>query len=141
MIGTPMPCGALVCRKDHSQRISRAVAYLRSNDTTLMGSRNGHAVLAVWARLLGHGYGGFAHDALRTTTRAKALASRLKAAGVDVQYNAWGMTVVFPEPDADMVKTYQLACNKGRAHAIVMPSVTDALISRFEADYLRWAQA
>lgn len=138
MIGTPMPCGALVCRKSHSTRISRAVAYLRSNDTTLMGSRNGHAVLAIWARLLGHGYGRFAHDALRSTTRAKELAGRLKAAGVDVLYNPWGMTVVFPEPDAATVKTYQLACNQGRAHAIVMPSVTDGLISRFEADYLRW---
>ena len=138
MIGTPMPCGALVCRKDHSRRISRAVAYLRSNDTTLMGSRNGHAVLAIWARLLGHGYGGFAHDALRATNRAKALASRLKAAGVDVLFNEWGMTVVFPEPEATTVKTYQLACNKGRAHAIVMPSVTDALMSRFETHYLQW---
>ena len=138
MIGTPMPCGALVCRKDHSLRISRAVAYLRSNDTTLMGSRNGHAVLAIWARLLGHGYGRFAYDALRATKAAKGLAGRLKAAGVDVLYNEWGMTVVFPEPDAGMVKTYQLACNKGRAHAIVMPSVTDGLISQFEADYLRW---
>ncbi len=45
MIGTPMPCGAMVCRKEHSDRIARAVADLRSNDTTLMGSRNGHAVL------------------------------------------------------------------------------------------------
>lgn len=141
MIGTPMPCGALVCRKDHSRRISRAVAYLRSNDTTLMGSRNGHAVLAVWSRLLGHGFGGFARDAMRSTKRAKALAGRLKTTGVDVQYNPWGMTVVFPEPDAATVRTYQLACNKGRAHAIVMPSVTDALISRFEADYLRWFHA
>ena len=56
MIGTPMPCGALVCRTRHSDRIAQAIAYLRSNDTTLMGSRNGHAVLAVWARLIGHGY-------------------------------------------------------------------------------------
>ena len=103
-----------------------------------MGSRNGHAVLAIWARLLGHGYGRFAYDALRATKAAKGLAGRLKAAGVDVLYNEWGMTVVFPEPDAGMVKTYQLACNKGRAHAIVMPSVTDGLISQFEADYLRW---
>jgi histidine decarboxylase len=141
MIGTPMPCGALVCRKGHSQRISRAVADLRSNDTTLMESRNGHAVLAIWARLLGNGFGGFADDALRATRRARSLAGRLKAAGVDVLYNDWGMTVVFPKPDADTVKTYQLACTKGRAHAIVMPSVTDALISRFEADYLRWFQS
>ena len=52
MIGTPMPCGALICRKTHLERISRAIAYLRSDDTTLMGSRNGHAVLAMWTRLM-----------------------------------------------------------------------------------------
>lgn len=138
MIGTPMPCGAIVCRKVHSDRIARAVAYLRSNDTTLMGSRSGHAVLAIWARLMGHGYGGFAHDAWHCTLRAQGLAARLRTAGVAVLCNPHGMTVVFPEPELDMVKTYQLACYKGQAHAIVMPNVTDALIDRFTGEYCKW---
>ena len=138
MIGTPMPCGAIICRKEHSDRIARAVAYLRSNDTTLMGSRSGHAVLAIWARLMGHGYDGFAHDALRCTLRAQGLTARLRAAGVEVLCNPHGMTVVFPEPDLTLVKTYQLACYKGQAHAIVMPNVTDALLDRFVVDYRDW---
>ena len=138
MIGTPMPCGAIVCRKAHSDRIARAVAYLRSNDTTLMGSRSGHAVLAIWARLIGHGYGGFAHDAQRCTLRAQGLTARFRAAGIEVLCNPHGMTVVFPEPDLATVKTYQLACCKGLAHAIVMPNVTEALLDRFSSDYLRW---
>jgi histidine decarboxylase len=138
MIGTPMPCGAIVCRKVHSDRIASAVAYLRSNDTTLMGSRSGHAVLAIWARLMGHGYGGFAHDAWRCTMRAQELAARLRSVGAEVLCNAHGMTVVFPEPALAMVKTYQLACYKGQAHAIVMPNVTDTLIDRFVDDYARW---
>ncbi len=49
MIGTPMPCGVLVARRRHIDRVASTIAYLRSNDTTLMGSRNGHAVLALWA--------------------------------------------------------------------------------------------
>lgn len=138
MIGTPMPCGAIVARKVHSDRIARAVAYLRSNDTTLMGSRSGHAVLAIWARLMGHGYGGFAHDALRCTLRAQGLAAGLRASGVEVLCNPYSMTVVFPEPELGLVKTYQLACYKGQAHAIVMPNVTEALLDRFAADYVRW---
>ena len=138
MIGTPMPCGALVCRKPHSDRIAKGVAYLRSNDTTLMGSRNGHAVLAVWARLIGHGYGGYAHDALRCAMRAQTFAETLRGLGVEVLCNPHSLTVVFPKPSEAMVKTYQLACDKGIAHAIVMPNVTDALLNRFVQDYADW---
>ena len=138
MIGTPMPCGALVCLKQHSTRIARAVAYLRSNDTTLMGSRNGHAVLAIWARLFGHGYGGYAHDALNCVNRAQSLAGRLRGLGADVLCNPYALTVVFPEPSDQILQRYQLASNQGLAHAIVMPNVTDALLDRFVADYAGW---
>jgi histidine decarboxylase len=47
MIGTPMPCGVLIAKRHHVERIASAVAYLRSNYTTLMRSRDGHAVLAI----------------------------------------------------------------------------------------------
>jgi histidine decarboxylase len=138
MIGTPMPCGALICCKRHLERISQAIAYLRSDDTTLMGSRNGHAVLAMWTRLMTHGVAGFAKDAIRSTMRAADLAASLRAIGAEVLLNAWSMTVVFPQPSEDIVKTYQLACHRGKAHAIIMPSVTDALIERFTMDYIAW---
>jgi histidine decarboxylase len=140
MIGTPMPCGALVARRGHVDRIARAVAYLKSNDTTLMGSRNGHAVLSVWARLFGHGYGGYAHDALACSLRAEALAERLRASGRPVLCNPQSLTVVFDEPGPEIVSRYQLATNKGLAHAIVMPNVTDDLLDRFTTDYLNWAK-
>jgi histidine decarboxylase len=55
-----------------------------------------------------------------------------------VLLNAWSMTVVFPQPSEDIVKTYQLACHRGKAHAIIMPSVTDTLIDRFTAEYCDW---
>ena len=141
MIGTPMPCGALVARKAHVDRVATAIAYLRSNDTTLMGSRNGHAVLAIWARLMGHGRGGYAADASNCAEGAKALAERLRQGGVPVLLNPFSLTVVFPEPSEAVVKTYQLACHRGEAHAIVMPNVTDALLTRFAGEYLGWWEA
>jgi histidine decarboxylase len=141
MIGTPMPCGALICRKPHLARISQAIAYLRSNDTTLMGSRNGHAVLAMWTRLMTQGVAGFAKDALRCTLRAADMASALRATGAEVLLNPGSLTVVFPQPDETIIKTYQLACHKGMAHAIIMPSVTDALIERFVTEYSQWFRA
>ncbi len=141
MIGTPMPCGALVARRRHVERVSSAVAYLRSNDTTLMGSRNGHAVLAVWLRFMEHGQQGFRADTRISTARAASLAVTLRGAGVPVLLNSFSLTLVFPKPAEDLVNTYQLACNGGEAHAIIMPSVTDQLINRFADDYLAWWQA
>ena len=138
MIGTPMPCGVLVARRRHVDRVASAIAYLRSNDTTLMGSRNGHAVLALWARLHGHGADGYRADVRGCLARADRLAAALRAAGVPVLRNPLSLTVVFPEPGESIVRTYQLACHRGEAHAIVMPNVTDALLDRFLADYLGW---
>ncbi len=141
MIGTPMPCGVLVARRCHVERVASAIAYLRSNDTTLMGSRNGHAVLALWARLLGHGAAGYRSDVRGCLDRAEGLAATLRGAGVPVLHNPHSLTVVFPEPAEPLVRTYQLACHRGEAHAIVMPNVGDALIDRFVGDYLGWWRA
>ncbi len=138
MIGTPMPCGAIVCRKPHIDQIARAISYLKSNDTTLMGSRNGHAVLAIWTRLFGHGHDGYAKDARHCSQRAQMLATKLGAAGAQVLCNPHALTGVFDEPGAEIVSRYQLACAKGLAHAIVMPNVTDTLLEEFRTDYLAW---
>jgi histidine decarboxylase len=140
MIGTPMPCGVLIARRPHVSRVASSIAYLRSNDTTLMGSRNGHAVLALWARFKGHGVAGYEADIRACLARAEGMVSVLSAAGVPVRRNPYALTVVFPQPPEHIVRPYQLACNCGEAHAIVMPNVTDALIGRFVADYLAWWQ-
>jgi len=141
MIGTPMPCGALIARRRHVNRVASAIAYLRSNDTTLMGSRNGHAVLAMWSRFFGHGIEGFAADAYECVARAESLASRLREAGVPVLLNPFSLTVVFPQPGEAIVRRYQLACSQGEAHAVTMPNVTETLVRRFVADYLGWWNA
>ncbi|MGE3246099.1 MAG: histidine decarboxylase [Beijerinckiaceae bacterium] len=138
MIGTPMPCGVLIAQKKHVDRVASSVAYLRSNDTTLMGSRNGHAVVAVWARLFGYGQARYAEDARRCVEKAQFLAGQLAIWGAAPLWNPYGMTVVFPEPEERIVNRYQLACYRGQAHAIIMPNVTDDLIQEFLEEYLCW---
>jgi histidine decarboxylase len=141
MIGTPMPCGVLIARRSHVARVARAIAYLRSDDTTLMGSRNGHAVLAVWTRLMGHGTLGFRRDAESCRQRAESLGLDLRAQGVPVLLNPFSLTVLFPEPDPATVKRFQLSCSGGQAHAIVMPNVGDGQLRRFREAYLAWWEA
>lgn len=134
MIGTPMPCGVLVAKRHHVERIATAIAYLRSNDTTLMGSRNGHAVLAIWSRFLGHGHAGYRRDVTVCVERAQGLVTTLNAMGVSACCNPHSLTVVFPQPPDAIVKTYQLACYKGEAHVVVMPNVTTRLLETFAND-------
>jgi histidine decarboxylase len=138
MIGTPMPCGALVARRQHVERIASSVAYLRSNDTTLMGSRNGHAVLAIWSRLFGHGAHGYRADVRRCLDLTEYLCGKLRSANIPLLCNPSSITVLFPQPSEPIVNTYQLACSRGDAHAIVMPNVTQTLIDNFVRDYTAW---
>ena len=140
MIGIPMPCGVLIARRGHVTRVASAIAYLRSDDTTLMGSRNGHAVLALWTRLISHGVEGFRSDAQVCLNRANRLAESLRAKGVPVMHNPWSLTVLFPEPDASIVKRFQLSCVGNQAHAIIMPNVEQLRLQRFLDSYLTWWQ-
>lgn len=138
MIGTPMPCGVLVARKSHVVRVLQVGGGLRSKRAAAIGSRNGHAVLALWAKLIGQGYGRLAQDAQRCVIRAGQLAADLSALGAKVLYNPFSLTVVFPEPSDAIVRRYQLVCQDELSHAVVMPSVTDALLAQFLADYAAW---
>ena len=52
--------------------------------------------------------------------------------------NPHSVTVVFNQPEPPIVRKYQLVCNNGIAHAIVMPSMTDDLLDQFAADFLNW---
>ena len=138
MVGTPMPCGVLLARRPHVNRVASAVSYLRSNDTTLMGSRNGHAALAIWNRVTKHGIAGYTADIAGCLSRAERMAAALRGMMVPVLRNPLSLTVVFPAPSEAIVGRYQLACHRGQAHAIVMPNVGNALIDRFLDDYAAW---
>jgi len=55
-IGSPIPCGIALAKKEHVSRIARGVEYVGILDTTLTGSRNGIAPLFLWyaIKILAH---------------------------------------------------------------------------------------
>jgi len=64
MLGSPMPCGVALCRKEHVDNVEQHIDYLNSVDTTIMGSRNGQAALYMWYSLRKKGIAGIKRDVL-----------------------------------------------------------------------------
>ena len=83
MLGCPMPCGVVITRKEHMQRFARDVEYLNSTDSTIMGSRNGQASLAMWYALQQkNGVEGLIKEVGVCFANAKFLYNLFKEAGV-----------------------------------------------------------
>lgn len=135
-MGTPVPCGVLITRKEHINAFATDVDYIGSRDATIMGSRNGHAPLYMWYTLHTKGIDTLAREAVQCVRDAEYLRNRLLEGGVsDVLLNAFSNTVVMPLPPMDVVKKWQLACKDNVCHVVVMPNVDRVKIDAFLLDY------
>lgn len=136
MLGCPMPCGVVITKKEHMKRFSSTVEYLNSTDTTIMGSRNGQASLAMWYALQKkNGLEGLRKEVFRCFENAEYLKARFIAAGYSVLLNKYSTTLVFEKPSDEVVQAWQLACVNNIAHVVVMPSSTREKLDRFFAEY------
>lgn len=123
-IGAPLPCGVVMTRLRHVAALSSDIEYLNSRDATIMGSRNGHAALFMWYSLSKKGVEGMRADVDKCMRNAHALRAMLEEAGVPCMLNRLSSTVVFERPrEGAFIRRWQLACEKGMAHVVVMPSV------------------
>ena len=94
MLGCPMPCGVALTRKRHVKRVERQIEYLNSVDTTIMGSRNGHAALHMWHLLRTKGLDGIKAEVGLCLQNAGYLRDRLSDAGITCRLNDLSSTVV-----------------------------------------------
>jgi histidine decarboxylase len=137
MLGCPMPCGIAICRKEHVLNVEMHIDYLNSVDTTIMGSRNGHAALYMWYSLRKKGVHGIKRDVVHCMETARYLRDKLTAAGLTCRVNDLSSTVCLERPMSDaFVKRWQLACEEDICHVVVMPNVTRHKIDRFVEELL-----
>ncbi len=134
-LATPFPCGIVVALADrHTGRGS--ITYTAAPDSTITGSRSGHAPLWLWYLLRYWGLPGL---------RGRAIAARDLAAYTERQLHgigwpAWraqehAFTVVFPRPPQHLLDRWPLATDeRGNAHVVCMPGKTRDLIDRFVTD-------
>ena len=136
MLGTPMPSGIVITRAEHSKRWASDVEYLNSTDTTIMGSRNGQAAIAMWVALQRKGIDGLRADVVQCIDNAKYLKELLDSSGIPCWLNEFSTTVTFERPPEEIVQRWQLACKGDIAHAVVMPSVHKRKLRLFHQEFV-----
>jgi histidine decarboxylase len=134
MLGTPMPSGIVITRAEHMKRWGSDVAYLNSIDTTIMGSRNGQAAIAMWVALQRKGIDGLRADVVQCLDNAKYLKELFDGSGIKAWLNEFSTTVTFERPPEFVVQKWQLACKNDIAHVVVMPSVHKKKLRQFHHD-------
>ncbi len=124
MIGSPMPCGVALTRRDYVGRVARSIEYVGVLDTTLTGSRNAITPLMMWYAFRQRGLDGIGDMVRECVSVAKYAVSRFNDSGIPAWRNKNSVTVVFPRPSDEVVRKWQLAPYEDIAHLITMPHVT-----------------
>jgi histidine decarboxylase len=133
-IGTPFPCGVVLARKGHVERIARSIDYIGSLDTTLSGSRSGIAAVFLWYALRTVGRAGFRERTGHCLEVADHAIDRLDAIGRTPWRHENSPIVVFDRPPPSITTKWQIAVHGQIAHVITMPHVTCAHVDRLVAD-------
>ena len=136
MIGSPLPCGVALTRKEYVSRIARSIEYVGVLDTTLTGSRSAFAPLLIWYAFQRHGLGGFREIVTRSLSNAEYAVERFNEVGISAWRNRNSVTVVFPRPSDEVVRKWQIAPYEDIAHIITMPNVSRGAIDALVDDVL-----
>jgi histidine decarboxylase len=133
-IGSPIPCGVVIVKKSYKNRIGRSIPYIGSLDTTISGSRNGITPLFLWYAIKTLGVAGLKNRAVECLALAAYTEKALNDIGIKAWRNPHALTVVFPKPNVDICRKWQLATENDLAHLICMPGITKAQIDEFVDD-------
>ncbi len=134
LVGSPMPCGIVLAKKDNVRRIARSIEYIGAMDTTIMGSRNGFTPLLLWYAFTKLGREGLRDIVQTSLERTEYALNAFQKAGIDAWCNENSITVVFPRPSDSVIAKWQIAPYLDIAHMITLPHVTETMIDAVIAD-------
>ncbi len=137
MIGSPLPCGVALTRREYVARIARSIEYVGVLDTTLSGSRSALAPLILWYAFERYGMDGFREMVSRCLDVAEYAVARFNDVGIPAWRHKNSVTVVFPKPSEYVFRKWQIAPYEDIAHIIAMPHVTRETIDEIVDDCLR----
>ena len=137
LIGSPLPCGVVLTRKDYVARIARSIEYVGALDTTIPGSRSALAPLIIWHAFQERGHEGFREAVAGMLDVAEYGVRRFNDSGVPAWRNRNSVTVVFPRPKPEVFRKWQIAPFEDIAHVLTMPHVTREIMDELVDDCLR----
>lgn len=123
-LGSPIPSGVVIAKKNNIERISKSIAYIGSDDTTIPGSRNGFSPLIWWYAIKTLGKEGLKARVDDSLKKADYTWQKLMMNGIEAWRNPNSITVVLPAPEQEIVEKWQLATEKGTTHFILMPNTS-----------------
>ncbi|MEN8187150.1 MAG: histidine decarboxylase [Bacteroidota bacterium] len=135
-LGSPIPSGVVIAKKNNIDRISKSIAYIGSDDTTIPGSRNGFSPLIWWYAIRTLGKEGLQQRVDDSLKKAEYTLNRLKESGIEAWRNKNSITVVLPAPEQDIIEKWQLATEKGTTHLILMPNTPFEMIDEILNDII-----
>lgn len=135
-IGSPVPCGIVLAKKIHRDRIANSVAYIGTYDTTISGSRSGIAPLFIWYTIKRFGIEGFKRRTQECLQTAEYAVEQLNKIGLNAWRNKNSITVIFNDIKKDIQLKWQLASSNGNTHVICMPGVTKQKIDLLIKDII-----
>jgi histidine decarboxylase len=136
-LATPEPCGVLITRQRHRDRVAQSVSYIGGVDATIAGSRSGHTVLQLWWALRTIDEKGHRRRAERARTVADYALRRLQDKGWEAWKRPRSFTVVMKSPPQSMVERWSLANEDGWSHIICVPGVRPEDIDQFVDEITR----
>lgn len=134
-LGSPIPCGVVLAKKQNVDKIGRSISYIGSLDTTITGSRNGFTPLVLWHRIKSLGEAGMRARVDHSLKTAAYAERRLQEIGVDAWRNPDCITIVIPRAHDEIKAKYHLATSNRVSHLICMPNVTNGHIDDFVNDW------
>jgi histidine decarboxylase len=145
-LGSPFPCGVVLTRRSLADAIGAGLSCTGGPDTTITGSRSGHAALVLWYALYRHGLDGLRSRAAMCRLLAEATTRRLNSIGWPAWRNPRAFTVVLKTPPPAVTSRWTLATANGWSHLICMPGVSTRQIDAFIRDLAacngrEWASA
>jgi len=129
-LGSPVPCGILLARKESIKCLQNYIEYIGAHDTTLSGSRDAFTPLVLWYRLKTKGLHGFRKQVKYSLSLADYLVSELEKIGWPNVGKSY-ITVWFERPSQKIVNKWELAANKDVAHVICLPHESKKELHKF----------
>ena len=135
-LGSPIPCGVVLTKKEFIEKIETNIEYIGSKDTTILGARNGHTPIFLWYAIQSKGYDGLQQEVQSCIQNSQYLFERLRSTDYPCILNPFSTTVVFQKPPERIIRKWQLATAENWSHIVVMQNVDKHKIDTFFQDML-----